>query len=260
MRKALKYIVIAAFILVLAVCITASYKAGSRAARGIKCRRLEVVVKDSAKNSFIQADDIKGYLSKEYGRFIGRPIDSLDLCKMESIVNSKSAVLKSEVYVTADSTLHVDITQRRPVVRFQKGDGGFYADKDGFLFPLQKSYSSYVPIVDGAIPLQADAGYRGEGANAKEKKWIADMLELVSFIRSNSTWKDNITQIHIESNGDIILIPRAGKEKFNIGKADKLNEKFKKIEKYYSAIAPAKEEGYYSRINVKYEGQIVCKK
>ena len=259
MQKALKYIVIATFILILAVGITASYKAGREAAQGIVCRRIEVVVKDSARNSFIRQEDIKNYISKEYGRYKGLPLDSLDLGRIEKIVDSKSAVLKSEVYVTADSTLHVDITQRRPVVRFQKGGEGFYADKDGFLFPLQKRFSSYVPIVDGAIPLKADSGYRGEGADAKEKKWIADILNLLDYIRSNGTWRDNITQIHIESNGDIVLIPRAGKERFNIGKADNLREKFAKIEKYYTAIAPSKEEGYYSKVNVKYEGQIICK-
>lgn len=259
MKRILKYILVAAMFLAVAFCVMLSYRAGKEAERGIICRHLDVYVADSSKNNFIRVNDIRTLLGREYGRYLGKPVDSLDLCRIEEIVDGKSAVLKSQVYVTCDSTLHIDIIQRRPYVRFQKENGGFYADKDGFLFPLQQRFSSYVPIVDGAIPIHEDFSFKGKASNPEEQKWIDGIIALVRYINSQSQWKGNITQIHIEKDGDIVLVPRAGKEKFNIGNITGLEDKFKKIEKYYKAIAPAKDEGWYSYINVKFDGQIICK-
>ena len=36
-------------------------------------------------------------------------------------------------------------------------------------------------------------------------------------------------------------------------------EKFRKMEKYYTHIVPAKGEGHYKHVNLKFKGQIVCK-
>jgi len=259
MKKALKYILTGMIFLVICFCVGASHIAGKEAEAGIICRHLNVCVVDSSKNSFIRTEDIKTLLRKEYGQYLGQALSSLDLCKIERIIDDKSAVQKSQVYVTCDSVLHIDITQRRPYVRFQKPGGGFYADKDGFLFPLQSRYSSYVPIVDGAIPIYESFDFKGKSSDPKAQKWVEDIIRLVKYINADSYWKGNITQISIENDGDIVLVPRSGKERFNIGDVKKLDSKFEKIEKYYKAVAPSKEEGYYSYVNVKFEGQIICK-
>ena len=50
------------------------------------------------------------------------------------------------------------------------------------------------------------------------------------------------------------------KEKFIIGSPDGFREKFGRIEDYYRYVRNRKEEGYYSTVDVSYEGQIVCRK
>ena len=80
-------------------------------------------------------------------------MDSIDLTRIEEILDSKSAILKSEAFTTKDSILNVVVTQKKPVVRFQKGTKGFYAVEDCSLFPLQETYTSHVMIVDGYVPL-----------------------------------------------------------------------------------------------------------
>ena len=98
---------------------------------------MEIVILDSMENSFVSEADIKKYLDKEFGGYIGRSLDSLDLVKAEKIIDGRSAVKKSHAFVTRDSLLRINVTQRRPVVRFQKPDGGFYADAEGYIFPLR---------------------------------------------------------------------------------------------------------------------------
>lgn len=259
MKRSVRHILTGICGLALAACIIAAFTAGAGVRRSIRCAGLEVAVLDSMQNSFVSAKDVKGYIDKEYGSYIGQPADSIDLVRIEDIIDGRSAVLKSQAYVTMDGVLHVKVTQRRPVVRFQKSGGGFYADAEGYIFPLQRSYASHVQVIDGNIPLAADSGYKGAIEDPKEKEWFERMMDIVNFMEKSRTWKDKIVQIHIDADGNIILIPREGNEKFLFGQPVKIEEKFRKMEKYYTHIVPAKGEGHYRAVDLKYDGQIVCK-
>ena len=243
----------------LATCIIMSVLAGSNARRTVMCTGVEIAVLDSMQNSFVSKADVKGFLDKEYGKYVGQIIDSIDLIKVEDIIDGRSAVLKSQAYVTKDGMLHVDVTQRNPVVRFQTKDGGFYADAEGYIFPLQKTYASYVQVIDGNIPLSADSGYKGDMESPEEKEWFDNMMNVVNYIENSRIWKDKIVQISIDEKKDIILIPREGNERFIFGQPTDIRDKFSKMEKYYTHIIPAKGEGHYRFVDLKYEGQIVCR-
>lgn len=243
----------------LAACIIMAVTAGAKSRKGIRCEGLEVVILDSMQNGFVSKADIRGYLDREYGKYIGEAADSIDLVKIEDIVDGRSAVLKSQAYVTRDGILHVDVTQRKPVVRFQKSDGGFYADADGYIFPLQRAYASHVQIIDGNIPLAANSGYKGAIADPGEKAWFDSMMRVVNFIEKSRTWRDKIVQIHVDEKKDLVLVPREGDEKFLFGQPEDIEEKFRKMEKYYTHIIPAKGDGFYKTVDLKYRGQIVCR-
>ena len=73
--------------------------------------------------------------------------------------------------------------------------------------------------------------------------WFKDMMELINFMEDSRTWKDKIVQIHVNGNRDLILIPREGNEHINFGQPDNIEEKFAKLEKYYTSIIPAQGNG-----------------
>ena len=153
----------------------------------------------------------------------------------------------------------MEVTQRKPVVRFQKSGGGFYADAEGYIFPLQKTYASHVQVIDGNIPLAANSGYKGAIEDPKEMEWFERMMDIVNFIEKSRTWKDKIVQISVDANKNVILIPREGNERFIFGQPVEIEEKFRKMERYYTHIVPAKGSGHYKIVDLKYKGQIVCK-
>ncbi len=259
MKRAVKYILLGFCGLCLIACIVVAFTAGANSRKSITCTGLEVAILDSMENSFVSKGDVKGYLDREYGKYVGEVIDSIDLTRIEDIIDGRSAVMKSQAYVTRDGKLHVDVSQRKPVVRFQKSDGGFYADAEGYIFPLQRSYASHVQIIDGNIPLAANSGYKGAIEDPKEKVWFENMMRVVNFIENSRTWKDKIVQISVDEGRDLILIPREGNEQFLFGQPVDIEDKFRKMEKYYTHIIPAKGEGYYRTVDLKYRGQIVCK-
>ena len=259
MSKTVRHIINGISGALLAACLVVAYMSGVSCRAPLKCTGLNVVIADSSMNRFVSKADVKKFLDKEYGEYVGMLLDSIDLAKVEKIIDGRSAVNKSEAYTTRDGMLNVKVTQRTPVVRFQKSDGGFYADAEGVLFPLQSSYASRVQVIDGDIPLKANSGYKGEITDEKERAWLGKVIDLVNYMENSRTWKDKIVQITVCDGGELIMVPREGTERFHFGQPDEIQEKFRKMEKYYTAVVPAKGEKEYSVVNLEYDGQIVCR-
>lgn len=259
MKKVIKYSLTVFCGILLAACIIVAFTAGVNSRKVMMCEGVKIAIKDSLENSFVTKADVKKFIDKEYGRYIGIPIDSLNLTKIEKIVDGRSAVLKSQAYVTKDGFLNISVTQRKPVVRFQKQDGGFYADAEGYIFPLQRAYASHVQIIDGNIPLAANSGYKGSIENKKELEWFENVMNVVNFIENSKKWRGKVVQIHVDTNQDLLIIPREGNEIFRFGQPVEIQEKFDKMEKYYTHIIPAKGSGRYKEVDLKYKGQIVCR-
>lgn len=246
MPRIVRHIINISFAVLLTAALVASYMLGASHRKPITCKGLSICIPDSAANQFIRPDEVRKILDSEYSGYIGLPIDEIDLTKIESILDGKSAIYKSEAYATKDSMLNVTITQRKPIVRFQKGSKGFYADETGYLFPLQSTYASHVQIVDGAIPLN-------------NEEWLGRMIRLVRHINDSKVWKDKIVQITVEEDGNLTLVPRDGKEKFIFGHPTDIESKFKKMELYYKAIKPSKTDKDYRWVDIRFDGQIVCR-
>jgi cell division protein FtsQ len=259
MNKVLKYVLLSLSGALIVACMICMVLLG-RAQRGqIICKNIQVHVQDSADIRFISSDEIKRSIIREYGRCIGTVLDSIDLVRIEDIVDRKSAVLKSQAYTTKDSTLHIDVTQRKPIVRFQQGGSGFYADSDGYVFPLQSTYAPHIQIVDGNIPVKIAQGHKGQVEDLKSRQWLMDMIEMVKFIENDKDWKKLIVQIHVNEDKDLVMVPREGHEKFIFGYPDHFEEKFGKFRKYYTAIIPKAGKDRYKVVDLRFNGQIVCK-
>ena len=209
---------------------------------------------------FVTEADIKGYLDKYYGAYIGQRLDSIALHKVEAILDVQSAILKTEAYTTDDGMLNIRLTQREPVIRFQKGSYGFYYDVNGFIFPLQENYTTPVPVMDGAVRINAPEGYKGAPETEEERAWLAGVISMIDYMDKSRIWAENIVQMHVDEDGDIVMIPREGRERFIFGSPSDAKAKFDRMSDYYRYILPEKGEGYYGTVNVKFDKQIVCKK
>jgi len=258
MKRIVRYTVATAFALIVAVYVSTALGVSSARRHGTGCTGLNIVVKDSLQNGFVTCGDIKSYITKEMKGFTDS--EEIDLVKIEEILDGKSAVLKSEAYMTRDGVLNIEVTQRTPVVKFKTGEGGFYADKEGYLFPLQRHNPEGIMVVDGSVPLKADSGYKGEAGSPEEKRWLEGVLDMIGYINGHDCLPENISRLNVLGNGDLVICHDGGKERFIFGKPDNIEMKFKRIRYYYSKIVPEKGENTYSTVNVKYDGQVICRK
>ncbi len=223
----------------------------------LSCERLEVNFTDSL--HFVTESDVRGYLDEDFGIIVGERLDSLRLARIEEVLESKSAVSTAEAWTGADGVLHLDITQRAPVLRFQEGERGFYIDAQANVFPLHKYYVAPVPLVRGKIPLALTGSFKGE-APPEYRELLDGMLAIDSFIRKSRRWRGRITGIEIAPDGDIVFRTSLGDEAIVFGDTHSVKEKFSRMEKYFNLIRPSVEDGRYNKVTVKYKSQVICKK
>ena len=221
------------------------------------CTGLEVSFADSLR--FVSEEDIRGYLDTRYGAYVGERLDSVQLSRIEDLLESRSSVIRCEAWTTDDGLLHVDVAQRAPALRFQDGNRGFYVDGTGFIFPLHETFTAHVTTVEGSIPIEVPDGYKGEAQTDFGREWIAGILDMSRFLSASRTWQRNITKIRVRANGDVLLTLEGRPEEFLIGQPEEIPDKLARIGRYLSLIAPYKPEGYYKTVNVKYNQQIICR-
>lgn len=243
MKKAVKYLILA---LLLALTVTLCYivTAEARARRHLStCKRMEIIFRDTL--NFVSEKDIRAFLKEGCPVFIGQRIDSIRLYEIEKVLDSRSAILSSQAW-TSDSVLFVSITQREPAARIETPGNSFYIDDRGFIFPIQGDCGKKFSVIRMPSALQC-------------RTWAGALLEMLEWMKKNR-WDSRFMEMEMDSEGDLVLLPLEGKEKFIFGKAEDVPAKFGKINDYYKRIRPVMEEGYYSTVNVKYKGQIVCRK
>ena len=245
-----------AFAMLLAV-MGWAFVSGRNADGAIVCRGISVDVREHRHENFVSADEISAAVTQKFGDQRGRRIGDIDLESIESFVDSRSAVLKSEAYTGRDSVLHISVTQRRPVLRLQCGERGCYCDERGKLFPLHGKTAARVPVVDGNLPV--DIQTNGKPSTDRGAAWIDKMVNLAEFV-DRSVWKGRINQFRVDSRGDLTVYLKDCRERFILGTPDDIEAKFDRIEAYFTCVKPSLPEGKtYSSVNVKFERQLVCR-
>jgi cell division protein FtsQ len=115
-------------------------------------------------------------------------------------------------------------------------------------------------VVDGYVPLKIEHGYRGRPDTEEECRWLESIVAMVRYIENSRTWQGKIVQITVLQDGDLMLIPREGKERFIFGQPYELKEKFEKMGLYYKSIRKEKGEEAYRTVDLRFRDQIVCRK
>jgi len=226
--------------------------------RNETCKEIKVIIRDSAQIKFISSQEIVGLIA-ENGITAGESrLRHINNNQLELMLNKKTAVKNSEVSYTRDGVLRVDISQRKPILRLETINGGFYMDETSYIFPLVNSYAPFVPIVSGEIPLTILPGYHGIVKDNIE--WAMALRDLGIYIAERDCWNTLVEQIYVDEKGILNIIPRTGDYEIIFGNLEKIDNKFRKLYAFYKDILPSAGEEKYCSVNLQFDNQIVCKK
>ncbi|MRT94188.1 cell division protein FtsQ/DivIB [Ancylomarina sp. 16SWW S1-10-2] len=216
----------------------------NRKSDAIMITGIDIDIIDSLNTRFICDSEIKNLVLKNHPNIIGTQAIKINKEHLEHTINKIPFVKNTEIYTTLKGCLHLNIEQRKPIVRILKGKG-FYIDEEGKQMPLSSNYTSRVLVVSGHI---------------KDKTIESDLMPLINFITKDEFWSSQINQIYVDSNNEYILIPRVGGQKIEMGKIDNYERKFLKLYALYKDGFSTVGWNKYKKINLKYENQVVCTK
>lgn len=230
----------------------------------LECKFIKIKIADSSDNCFVTSADILKMLDKNNIKYKGIPLTKIDLNKIERAVKVNQIIDECKAYTGVNGILHVEITQRDPMVRIiDKSRQGYYLDKEGNVINLSQRAAPHVLVVNGYIrsPFKIGKPVNINTLNdSLAMKKFKDICTLVSFINSVDFWNAQIVQIYVNSDNEFELIPRVGPHIILLGKIDDYEEKFRKLEIFYKEGLNQVGWNQYLSINLKFKDQVVCTK
>ncbi len=210
---------------------------------------------DSSK--LITEKDVVTTLTRSIGRTLeGMPISSLDLERMEERVLEKDPFISdADVYLDARNNLHVDILQREPVLRVIDANGkSYYMDVNGKHMPTSVNFTARVPVANGYIPPFTPEFLK------KKRHTLKSLFYFSKKVREDKFMHALTEQIFVTQKREFIIIPKLGQQKILFGRYEDIDEKFDRLRTFYEEGMPYEGWHKYKTINLKFDGQVVCKK
>lgn len=169
-----------------------------------------------------------------------RKIGDIDIPALEKEINNFPSVDSANVYLNLNGALNVDIMQRVPAFRLNRGGENFYVDRKGNEFPLSKIYSHPTMLVQGDV---------------KRSEYL-QVAELVKKIEKDDFSRKYFIGIAKEG-GDYNLLTSDGHYRVELGSLEKIELKVKGFRTFVEKFLVFQEPEKYSRVSVKYDNQIV---
>ncbi len=208
----------------------------------VKCKGVQVVVDDTGENAFIDEDDVLQLIKRNYGELKNVNVVDIDKDSMECVLVRNSVIKSAQVYYSLDGYFHVEITQRKPVLRVMSGEG-YYVDEDGKVMPLSGKYTSRVVVATGNIS-------RNFACNG--------LYPFVMGLKNDGFWDALIEQIVVANGNEVILIPKVGNFRIVVGELENVEKKMENLRLFLQEGIALKGWNVYKEINLKFENQIVC--
>lgn len=218
------------------------------------CVSMKVVVE--GKETFIDQHDISDLVNTKFGNVIGVPLHQIPIDHIEKALTELPYVSTAEIYTDMDGILQVVVQQREVLLRIiNKVGKEYYVDTKGAKMPVTLKYVPHVLVANGHIR----EGYE-KALDTLQTDLVKDLVAIAEYVKGDPLWSNQIVQLYVDDQQDIEIIPRVGTQPLVIGNAQKLPEKLNRLEVFYKKILPKVGADAYEKVNVKYDGQIICER
>lgn len=235
------------------------------------CTNFVVSIDHSDGNFFVMDEDVTQVINRFGYRGDSMLLSVVNTRQLEYVLNTHPSVKSADVYTTIDGRVKIEICQRKPVLRvFTQSGESYYIDDSGMLMPLSSKYTARVPVAGGNISDSYTSMNTVNVALPPENPQtdsllnnsvLDDLYRLVNYVRQDEFWKAQITQIYVNNEREMELIPRVGNHTILLGDVNDLDEKFGKLMIFYKKALPVTGGwNVYSLVNLKYKNQVVCRK
>lgn len=206
------------------------------------CKGMELVVKDSIDYGFITETEVKNLL-KQKNLYPGKKrIGTINVRLLKETLSRHPFISKAECYLTSGGKVGIEVYQRIPILRIMSSNGdNYYIDQSGKIMSAAGK-SVHVAVATGFI----------------DRKFAQNELyQLGLYLQQNPFWKAQVEQINVTPRKELEIVPRVGDHILFLGKATDFEEKFSKLQTFYSKVLNRIGWNKYERISIEFNNQII---
>lgn len=202
--------------------------------------------------SFVTDDDVLKMITSEGVAVHQSIVGAIHTNQLENTIKENKWVKDAEIFITANHALNVKVTQKKPVVRINQNDSvdyAYYLDQYANPIELSDQYISKVPVVTAPT-----LGYV-----RKDLEFKNDLVELAQYITADTFWNAMITQINVDDEYHIELIPAMGNHVILLGTIADLDSKMKRLLAFYQNGLTTIDWNRYNQIDLRFAHQVVAR-
>ncbi len=183
-------------------------------------------------------------------------VKNIEIDELEALLKADKRIKKVELFMDSENKLNVWIVQKQPVVRIMDGSNkSYYIDEEGDQVPTVYKSAIRVPLATGHFEL-----YQPDILKSEKPSKLKEIFEVSKEVSEDEFLSALIEQIDVDETGNIILIPKIGRQEIEIGDATNLADKFNNLKIFYKDGLPREGWRKYSALKLNYKGQVVAKK
>lgn len=208
------------------------------------CKDVHIRLLDASSKRLITDIEIARMIDAHDLNPLGKSFNKISTDAIEKLLLKNEMIKSVQCYKLMNGTIVVEVLQRTPKFLLA-GNQSFYVDTDRKIMPVSLNYAAYVPVVSGRILRSMATG---------------ELFDFVDYIEKDTFWTAQIEQIHVRDDQTIELIPRVGSAVIYLGTLDDYQKKLRNLMALYQQGFEKLGWNRYERIDLSYNGQIVCKK
>jgi len=253
--KAKKIIMFVFWLLVFVGVVYVVVRAGS-ARDEMACKKYAIQVKvNNAADTLFYPADIEGIVLT-HDSIIGKPYNEINVYTIETALKESPYISDVTIFGDLLGTLHITATQRTPIVRIIDSlNRSFYLDETAHVMPAIRGSAAHVITVSGNIGITLEQTF----SDTLKHRWDA-LLSCVKYINNDTFLRSQIGQIYVENEKSYILIPVIGNHKIILGTPEQPEKRLERLKIFYQRGMDEEKWENYRSIDLRYKGQIVCKR
>lgn len=215
-------------------------------------------IEDSGDEQFLlKESDLVNLLGGIFEKdFVGMTMEETDLNIIEEIIQSDPFVRDTKVYIDAKNVLHIDVMQRKAIVRLKTIQGeDYYLDEEGVKLPLSIHFTPRVPVVIGHIePYQAD------WKDSLPDSRLNQVYEIANFIRKDHFLDAIFESMVVAMNGEIKMYPKLGNFYIKLNDINCIQAKFDNLKVFLQNGLNKSDWTDLEYVDLTYNKQVVVKR
>ncbi len=208
--------------------------------RRARISAIQVLTDTRAGDRFLNREEIEGIL-RNHAAQVQKPLQALNLRKIERELNGLPYVAEAQVYVSIDGKLRVALRQKTVLARVHTTKADYYLTDTGGRMPLSPDYTADVILVQGEFT----------GAD------LQDLKALVKALLQRPFLSQFIIGIALKG-ADYVLFTRSGVHRVLFGSPRHMGEKLDKLIAFYKSVLDTRGWATYRLVNLKYGDQVIC--